>query len=146
MIGILIATHGDFASGLLSAVELIAGKQEKVGTIGLHHEDGIEKILGGNQLQMLITGASAMGAIVLGALSSQFVTVHCSAVIKFGALKMNVQETVFDALFKGILPLAVTLLTLYLLKNRKMKATTVMLILIVIGVVLGGVGFLGVAS
>ena len=59
---------------------------------------------------------------------------------------MNVQETVFDALFKGILPLAVTLLTLYLLKNRKMKATTVMLILIVIGVVLGGVGFLGVAS
>lgn len=42
MIGILIATHGDFASGLLSAVELIAGKQEKVGTIGLHHEDGIE--------------------------------------------------------------------------------------------------------
>lgn len=109
-------------------------------------KDGIEKILGGNQLQMLITGASAMGAIVLGALSSQFVTVHCSAVIKFGALKMNVQETVFDALFKGILPLAVTLLTLYLLKNRKMKATTVMLILIVIGVVLGGGGFLGVAS
>lgn len=43
MIGILIATHGDFASGLLSAVELIAGKQEKVGTIGLHHEDGIEQ-------------------------------------------------------------------------------------------------------
>ena len=109
-------------------------------------KDGIEKILGGNQLQMLITGASAMGAIVLGALSSQFVTVHCSAVIKFGALKMNVQETVFDALFKGILPLAVTLLTLYLLKNKKMKATSVMLILIIIGVVLGSVGFLGVAS
>lgn len=43
MIGILIATHGNFASGLLSAVELIAGKQEKVGTIGLHHEDGIEE-------------------------------------------------------------------------------------------------------
>lgn len=42
MVGILIATHGDFAQGLLSAVELIAGKQEKVGTIGLHHEDGIE--------------------------------------------------------------------------------------------------------
>lgn len=106
-------------------------------------KDGIEKILGGNQMQMLITGASAMGAIVLGALSSQFVTVKCAAVIKFGALKMNVQETVFDALFKGILPLAVTLLTLYLLKNRKMKATTVMLILIIIGLVGGVLGFLG---
>lgn len=106
-------------------------------------KDGIEKILGGNQLQMLITGASAMGAIVLGALSSQFVTVNCAAVIKFGALEMNVQETVFDALFKGILPLGVTMLTLYLLKNRKMKATTVMGILILIGLAGGVVGFLG---
>lgn len=106
-------------------------------------KEGIEKILGGNQLQMLITGASAMGAIVLGALSAQFVTVTCSAIIKLGALKMNVQETVFDALFKGILPLGVTLLTLYLLKGRKMKATTVMAILIVIGIVGGVTGFLG---
>ena len=59
---------------------------------------------------------------------------------------MNVQETVFDALFLGILPLGVTLLTLYLLKNRKMKATTVMVILILIGLIGGGLGFLGVAS
>lgn len=109
-------------------------------------KDGIEKILGGNQLQMLITGASAMGAIVLGALSSQFVTVHCSAIIKIGSMKMNVQETVFDALFLGILPLGVTLFTLYLLKNRKMKATTVMIILVLLGLIGGGVGFLGAAS
>jgi PTS system mannose-specific IID component len=106
-------------------------------------KEGIEKILGGNQLQMLITGASAMGAIVLGALSAQFVTVKCSAIIKLGALQMNVQEKVFDQLFQGILPLAVTLFTLFLLKNKKMKATTVMLILVIIGVVLGAVGFLG---
>ena len=46
MTGILIATHGEFASGLLNAVELIAGKQEKVGTIGLHHEDGVEEFEG----------------------------------------------------------------------------------------------------
>ena len=43
MVGILIASHGDFAAGLLNAVELIAGKQEKVKTIGLHHEDGVEE-------------------------------------------------------------------------------------------------------
>lgn len=109
-------------------------------------KDGIEKILGGNQLRMLITGASAMGAIVLGALSSQFVTISCAAVIEIGAMKMNVQETVFDALFKGILPLAITLLTLYLLKERKMKATTVMVILILIGLIGGAVGFLGAAA
>lgn len=43
MVGILVATHGGFAEGLLNAVELIAGKQEKVKTIGLYHGDGIDE-------------------------------------------------------------------------------------------------------
>lgn len=104
--------------------------------------DGIEKILGGNQIKMIITGASCMGAIVLGALSAQFVSVKSPAVIVVGALKMEIQTVVFDKLFLGILPLVVTLLTLYMLKNRQMKATTVMGILIIIGVVGGALGIL----
>ena len=44
MVGILIATHGCFAEGLLNAVELIAGKQEKAKSIGLYHGDGIEEL------------------------------------------------------------------------------------------------------
>lgn len=43
MVGVLIVTHGGFAEGLLNAVELIAGKQEKVKTIGLYHGDGIDE-------------------------------------------------------------------------------------------------------
>ena len=46
MVGILIAAHGDFAAGLLSAVELILGKQTKVETIGLYHGDGFEEFGG----------------------------------------------------------------------------------------------------
>lgn len=42
MTGILIATHGGLAEGLLSAIELLAGKQEKMKTIGLYHGDGID--------------------------------------------------------------------------------------------------------
>ena len=44
MVGILIATHGGFAEGLLDAVELIAGKQERAKTIGLYHGDGIDEL------------------------------------------------------------------------------------------------------
>lgn len=44
MVGILIATHGGFAEGLLNAVELIAGKQERAKTIGLYHGDGIDEL------------------------------------------------------------------------------------------------------
>ncbi len=43
MIGILVATHGDFSKGLLNAVELVYGKQEQVETIGLYHGDGVEE-------------------------------------------------------------------------------------------------------
>lgn len=43
MVGILIATHGKLAEGLLSMAELLAGKQEKMKTLGLFHGDGIEE-------------------------------------------------------------------------------------------------------
>lgn len=43
MIGIVLLTHGDLGQGLLEAVELIAGKQEKVAAVGLKHGDGVEE-------------------------------------------------------------------------------------------------------
>lgn len=98
---------------------------------------GIEKILKSNILQYLITGASAMGAIVLGALTATFVSVSSPFVIKVGSVKLGLQADILDKLFKGILPLGITLLTLYLLKTRKMKSTSVMLILAFIGIVFG---------
>lgn len=104
---------------------------------------GIEKILGGNQLQMLITGASAMGAIVMGAMSSQFVVVKSALVLNMGDVVFDVQTQLLDAIFTGILPLGVTMLTLFLLKNKKMKSTTVMGILILIGLIGGVTGILG---
>lgn len=52
MVGILVATHGKFAEGLLNAVELIAGKQEKAETIGLCHGDGIGEFE--DRIKMLI--------------------------------------------------------------------------------------------
>lgn len=106
--------------------------------------EGVQQVLAGNMLQKIITGASAMGAMVLGALSAQFITTICPAVIQIGEMQLNIQETVLDALFKGLLPLVITLGTLWMLKDRKMKSTTVMAILIVIGIIGGGLGILGV--
>lgn len=105
-------------------------------------KDGIEKIMGGNQLKTIITGASAMGAMVLGALTASFVSVTTPAVFQSGDVVLNIQTDVLDQLFLGLLPLSVTLFTLYLLKKRQMKATTVMGILILIGLVGGVTGIL----
>lgn len=100
--------------------------------------EGIEKVLGGNQIKKVITGASCMGAVVLGALAAQFVSVSCPQTIQMGALSMGMQKEVFDKLFLGILPLGATLLTLYMLKNRQMKPTLVTGIMVLVGMV-GGV-------
>ncbi|MBP1039567.1 PTS sugar transporter subunit IIA [Vagococcus sp. BWB3-3] len=42
MIGVLIATHGKFAEGILDSVELIMGKQENCQTLSLCHGNSIE--------------------------------------------------------------------------------------------------------
>lgn len=41
MVGILIATHGEFAAGLLNAAELILGKQKKCKVLSLFQGDDI---------------------------------------------------------------------------------------------------------
>ena len=105
--------------------------------------EGVQQVLAGNMLQKIITGASAMGAMVLGALSAQFITTTCPVVITIGEMQLSIQDTVLDALFKGLLPLIITLATLWMLKDRKMKSTTVMAILIIIGIIGGGLGILG---
>lgn len=43
MIGILVATHGNFAEGLIHGAELLGGKQEKLLGMGLCHGDSIEE-------------------------------------------------------------------------------------------------------
>lgn len=42
MIGVLILTHGELATGYLSALKLITGEAENIDTLGLYHETSIE--------------------------------------------------------------------------------------------------------
>ena len=42
MIGVLLATHGEFAAGILDGAELIMGKQENCQIVALRHGDSIE--------------------------------------------------------------------------------------------------------
>lgn len=103
-------------------------------------QTGIQKVLGGNLLKSIIMGASAMGAMTLGALASGFVSLSTPTVIKIGEVQLALQADIFDKLLLNILPLGLTLGTLYLLKNKKMKSTTVLLIIMVVGAVGGFLG------
>ena len=98
-------------------------------------KEGLQRILESNLIKKVITGASALGAIVMGALTAGFVSVSTPLMINIQGAGMSVQTDILDKLFRGLLPLALTLGTLYLLKNKKVKATKVMALLIVVAAV-----------
>lgn len=84
MTGFLIATHGKLADGLLDAVELIAGPQKNVITLGLKHEDGIDDFT--EKVKLSIERLGKQGDVVvftdlLGA-SPYNATIKCVKAIK----------------------------------------------------------------
>lgn len=138
-IGISLASAGSLSGPLLYSV-LMMGIMLSIAyyvwmTGYRLGKEGLQKILESNLIKKVITGASALGAIVMGALTASFVSVTTPLSINIQGASMSVQTDILDKLFRGLLPLAMTLGVLYLLKNKKVKATKVMLLLILIGAV-----------
>lgn len=106
-------------------------------------KSGVQAILGGGKMQQLMAAASIMGATVLGSLTASYVKAESTMKISLSQADLALQADILDKLFKGMIPLGITLFALYLLKNKQMKSTTVMLILVLIGVVLGITGIVG---
>lgn len=104
---------------------------------------GVERLLGSGLMKRLIAAASIMGAVVLGALTANYVTATSPIVIAIGDASVSLQEGILDSLLKGMLPLGITLGGWYLLKVKKMKSVHVMAVLVLAGLVLGATGILG---
>ena len=135
-IGISLASSGSLAGPLVYAV-LMMGIMLSIAyyvwmTGYKLGKEGLQRILESNLIKKVITGASALGAIVMGALTAGFVSVSTPLMINIQGAGMSVQTDILDKLFRGLLPLALTLGTLYLLKNKNVKATKVMALLIVV--------------
>lgn len=101
--------------------------------------DGVQNILQGNQLKKVMQIAQMMGGIVIGALTVTYVTLSTPLKIHLTNSTLKVQSGILDKLFLGLLPIAITLLTYYLISKRKLKSTTVLFILILISAI--GAGF-----
>ena len=79
------------------------------------------------------------GGIVIGTLTVNYVTLSTPLKLHLENSTLKVQTGILDKLFKGLLPVAITLLAYYLINQRKLKSTTVLFILILIAAV--GAGF-----
>lgn len=102
--------------------------------------EGIGKIIGSGLLNRVTEKATIVGATVLGGLTASYVTIESGLKLKLSTGTLDVQTAVLDSIFKGILPLAITLLTVYLLK-KKVNVNMILLILIAIGAAGTLIGF-----
>lgn len=87
---------------------------------------------------------SIVGLMVVGNMAASRVTIVCPLAFKIGQVSLNIQS-VLDSLMKGLLPLAITLAVWWMI-SKKMKPTTVIVILFAVGIVTSLLGILGVPA
>ena len=105
--------------------------------------EAILSMLENGVIKRLISAASIMGCMVLGALVVNFVTMKCGISIPQAEGSFSMQEQLFDAILPSMLPLLLTLGCYKLLKGGK-SSVLVMLVIIAIGVIGGLTGILSV--
>jgi mannose/fructose/N-acetylgalactosamine-specific phosphotransferase system component IID len=103
----------------------------------------VTDILRSGALDRIITGASVLGNLVLGALAAQFVAVYVAYPLNVGNTHLNLQTDVLDKIFPGLLGLGLVLMTWWLLR-RGLSPIRLLIIYLVIALV-GAVPFNGPA-
>jgi mannose/fructose/sorbose-specific phosphotransferase system IID component len=101
--------------------------------------EGVTAMLRSGMLDRVLTGAGVLGNMVMGALTYQFVHIYLTLHFTFdvGNGKVNNIDvtTILNSIMPGLLPLAFTLLTWWLLARRRISPLWLLLIYIVIAMV-----------
>ncbi len=127
LIGIMVAIVWPFAIWLLRKA-YATGKE------------GIEEIFASGKLEWITTLTTTLGAVTLGALTANYVTLTSVAKFQLGkGSAISLQKDLLDVIMKNLLPCLITLLCVYLL-NKKVSTIKIILLLCVIcaaGVMIG---------
>ncbi len=78
----------------------------------------IVDVLRDGRLGQLVTGASVLGNLVLGALGATFVSLWLAPTVTIGSAYLELQRGLLDKVLPGLLPLALILGTWWLLRRR----------------------------
>lgn len=89
--------------------------------------------------------ASVVGLMVVGNLAFSKVAVSCPLVFHIQDTEFIMQD-ILNQLLPGLIPLGITMGTWYLLSKRKMKSTTVILIMFIVGILASVTGLLAQAA
>lgn len=87
-----------------------------------------------NFLNKISNSANVVGLIVIGAMSASMVKLSTKLEMKISGASFSLQSYL-DQIFPLMLPLVYTLFMCYLLKNKKLKGSTILLISILVGII-----------
>lgn len=93
----------------------------------------IQKAYSDGSVEKLTAAAKILGTTVIGAMIASMVKVSTPLVLEFGGATTKIQE-MFDSIMPCLLPLLLTF-GVYKLVNKGYKTTTIMFVLIAIGIV-----------
>lgn len=88
-----------------------------------------------DKTQALSRAASTIGVLVIGSLIATYVKVAVPFTIVAGKAKVNLQTDFLDKVMPGILPLAVTLGLLYLMKNKNFNIFKAIILIFVVSII-----------
>jgi len=93
----------------------------------------VTNILRSGTLNRVIVGAGVLGNFIMGALAVQFVSLSTPLAFMIGGTKFEVQA-ILDSFMPNLLPLLLVLLIWWLLAKKNVSPTTIMIVVILVGV------------
>ena len=103
----------------------------------------LQKIQENGLMETLTYGASVLGLMVIGSMTAGNVAVNVPLVIGEGDAATTFGD-ICNTIMPGLLPLAFTLFIYYLVSKKNVKTTTLLLLLVAVGLVGSFFGILGV--
>lgn len=103
----------------------------------------LQKIQENGLMETLTYGASVLGLMVIGSMTAGNVAVNVPLVIGEGDAATTLGD-ICNTIMPGLLPLAFTLFIYYLVSKKNVKTTTLLLLLVAVGLVGSFFGILGV--
>ncbi|KAA9241132.1 MULTISPECIES: PTS system mannose/fructose/sorbose family transporter subunit IID [Aerococcus] len=101
----------------------------------------IRKVYESGAMKVITKASSMLGLMMVGSMTASHVKFKTtlSVAVNGGGDPILIQEYL-DQLFKGLVPMAVTLLAFYLIRNKRVNVNWIMLGIILLSVVLGLLG------
>lgn len=106
-------------------------------SLGSHY---IEDMYESGMMGVLTKAASILGLIMLGGMTGNLVTFKSKLIFKLGGGQTLNLQNILDQIFKGIVPLCLTLGCYYLLAKKNVSFTALMIGVIALSLVLAALG------